>query len=253
MHLSYNVIKGNRAVAKDAKIISTESVIELDTEVTSEGVSGVTYEEAQAYINNYKKLGQNILEDARKRRDDYIVEAAEKAKEIEKEAYEEGYKQGLANGKEDGKKEAFDKYIPQATKQAEDMIANAEHILSSANENYELYLESKKSEIIELVITIAEQVLKREVSDKDSINSLVEEAINLSKGEENVVIKCNSTYEEELKKQIPVWKTLNNISGEIFILTDENMECGNAVIEKKTGKVVVGIDMGLEKIKEAIL
>lgn len=253
MHLSYNVIKENRAVAREAKTISTESIIDVDSEILSEGVNGVTYEEAKAFIGNYERLGQNIIDDARRKREKFLYEAAEKAKEIEKEAYEKGYEQGLINGQEDGKKEAFDKYIPQATKEAEDMIANAEHILSSANKNYELYLESKKSEIVELAIAIAEQVLRKEVLEKDSINGLVEEAINLSKGEENIVIKCNTTYEEELKKQIPVWKKLNNITGEIFILADEKMECGNAVIEKKTGKVVVGIDIGLEKIKEAIL
>lgn len=253
MHLSYNVIKENMAVSKETKKITTESLVDVAREERVGDTSSVTFEEAQAFISNYERLGQNIIEDAKRKRDAYIYEASEKAKDIEKEAYEKGYAQGLANGEEDGRKQAYESCIPQATKEAEDIIENAELILSSAQEKFEDYLESKKKEIIELTFTIAEQILKKEVLDKTSINSLVEEAIRLSKGEENIVIRCNPTYEEELKKQIPVWKTLNNILGEIFILCDDSMECGNAVIEKKTGKVIVGIDMGLERIKEAIL
>lgn len=253
MHLSYNVIKENRTIAKESKKITTESIVEIKSDEVAGNINSVTLEEAQAYISNYERLGQNIIEDAKRKRDEYIYGASEKAAVIEREAYEKGYTQGIANGEEDGRKKAYESCIPEATKEAEEIILKAEKILASAQDMFESYLEEKKKEIIELSVSIAEQILKREVTDKASINGLVEEAIKLSKGEENVVIRCNPMYEEELQKQIPVWKTLNNILGEIFVLVDDSMECGNAVVEKKTGKIIVGLDIGLERIKEAIL
>ena len=42
------------------------------------------------------------------------------------------------------------------------------------------------------------------------------------------------------------------IKGEIFILEDELMEPGNAIIDKGTGKAVIGIDVALEKLENAL-
>ena len=213
----------------------------------------VTFEEAQSFLSNYQNVVEDMLADAKFKSEKYILESIEKSKVIEKEAYEKGYAQGHSNGLEDGYKEAYEKYIPEARKQAEDMITNAEVILSSAKSDYERYLELKKNEILELVLTISNKILKNVALDVTAINKLIDEAIELSKDEENIVIRCNSIYEEELKKNVPVWKTLNNIKGEIFIMADNSMNPGNAIIEKKSGKIEVGIDIGLEKLREAIL
>ena len=104
-----------------------------------------------------------------------------------------------------------------------------------------------------MAFTIAEQVLHKELKKENSLNELVEEAIKLSKGEENIVIKCNPLYEEELKKNAELWQATNNISGKIFIMVDDDIEEGNAIVEKNTGKIVVGIDVGLKRIQDAIL
>lgn len=249
MHSSCNVIKENRVVSKTTKKICTEVFLANE----DQDIEEVTFEEAQSFVSNYQNVVEDMLSDAKLKSEKYILESIEKSKVIEKEAYEKGYAQGHSNGLEDGYKEAYEKYMPEARKQAEDMITNAEVILSSAKSDYERYLELKKNEILELVLTVSNKVLKNVALDVTSINKLIDEAIELSKDEENVVIKCNSIYEEELKKNVPVWKTLNNIKGEIFIMADNSMNPGNAIIEKKSGKIEVGIDIGLEKVREAIL
>lgn len=249
MHSSYNVIKENRVVSKTTKKICTEAFVTNEDKDTED----VTFEEAQSFLSNYQNVVEDMLADAKFKSEKYILESIEKSKVIEKEAYEKGYAQGHSNGLEDGYKEAYEKYIPEARKQAEDMITNAEVILSSAKSDYERYLELKRNEILELVLTVSNKVLKNVALDVTAINKLIDEAIELSKDEENIVIRCNSIYEEELKKNVPVWKTLNNIKGEIFIMADNSMNPGNAIIEKKSGKIEVGIDIGLEKLREAIL
>lgn len=252
MHLSYNVIKVNRVMPKETKTISTELFLNNEDKEQAEN-SQVSLEKAQEIISNYENIGRKIIEDAKLEKLEILKSAKELAKDIEREAYEKGYNQGLINGNEDGKKEALEKYIPIASEKANTIIQDAERIFKNANKSYEEYLDRKRNEIIGLSLSIAEQVLKREVSDVSGLNGLIDEVIKISKGSENIVIKCNDKYKEELEKNIPIWRTLNNISGEIFILVDNNISEGNAIIERSTGKVEVGIDIGLEKIREAIL
>lgn len=80
----------------------------------------------------------------------------------------------------------------------------------------------------------------------------MEEGIRLSKGEENLVIKCNPKYVSSIKEHIPVWKASYSIGGEIFVLPNEGVSLGNAIIEKASGKVEVGIDVSLKAIEEAL-
>ena len=252
MQLSCNFIKGNRVLEQtNTKVISTN--YQISTENNKALNDNITYEKVEYLLSKYEKIGQGIIEDARRQKEKILLEAVEQAKEIEKEAYEKGYSQGIKNGEEDGKKEALETYLPQAKAEAEEIRQKATNIILRANEDYADYLESKKKEIIDLAFTIAEQVLHKELKKENSLNELVEEAIKLSKGEENIVIKCNPLYEEELKKNAELWQATNNISGKIFIMVDDDIEEGNAIVEKNTGKIVVGIDVGLKRIQDAIL
>ena len=255
MQSSYSLIKKERALSGDFKKISTEYVKDNSHDNVDEfsEEAGITFEEAQNYIKSYENIGKNILAEAQAKRDNFMIEAISKAEAMEKEAYENGYKQGIENGYQDGKKEALDKYIPQAENEYNNILMKAEKILKDAKNDYEVYLESKKDKIIQLSISIAEKILAREITKESGINELVDEALRISKGEENVIIKCNPIHENELRNQILIWKTSYNITGEIFILASDDIPAGNATIEKNSGKIKVGLDIGLEKVKEAIL
>jgi flagellar assembly protein FliH len=254
MHSSYNLIKGYRVLDKDAKKVETEFVIDSEDNSYEESESkGISYEEAQKFIKNYENIGKNIIREAQQKRDSYLFETTAKAELIEREAYEKGYKQGVENGYDDGKREAYDSCIPDATKEAAEIRQKAENLLKSAKESYEVYLENKKQDILELAMTIAENILNREIKDKNGINNLVDAAFELSKGEENIIVKCNPIHEEEIKKEIFVWKARYNIQGEIFVLPDDKILPGNAIIEKNTGKIEVGIEIGLERIRQVLI
>ena len=259
---SCNIIKNPKKISEKKVIISTEyefpkeEPIIVENEEEKEKIEEkiqLTIEEAEKMLENYKSIGTKIIQEAQKNKDSVMAEAKEKAVAIEKEAYEKGYEEGVRNGHEDGKKEAYESCLPEAEREANELKENAENILKDARKDYEDYLDSKKGEILDLAISIAEKILKKEIIKKTGINNLVEEAIELSKGEENVIVKCNSKHEEELRNNISLWKTTYNIKGEIFIIVDNDMEAGNAIIEKKSGKIKVGYDVGMEKIKKALL
>ncbi len=300
MQLSYNLIRKNQALSSNSKVISTEYVKGFDIEDDKEDIickqSGKTIEEIEDILSNYESIGNSIVLEAKRKKDEImykaleesqamereayekgyaqgkengyedgkkeaiVLEAKRKKDEImykaleesqamEREAYEKGYAQGKENGYEDGKKEAIENILPQVERQAAETIKKADEILEGAKEDYIRYLESKKEDIIRLSIAIAEKVIRKKVTDEDGISEILEEGIRLSKGEENLVIKCNPKYVSSIKEHIPVWKASYSISGEIFVLPNEGVSLGNAIIEKASGKVEVGIDVSLKAIE----
>ena len=63
----------------------------------------------------------------------------------------------------------------------------------------------------------------------------------------------NLLDKESLDKQILELKENNLINKDVFILSDESVDKGNALIESLNGKLVIGIDDVIGKIKEELL
>lgn len=257
MHSSYNIIKSNFAKDSDKKVISTEYVVKnfLPQIVENEEeIKNVQPEiDPEEILRQYEKIGKEIIKDAQNKKQAIEIQAQIDAENAEKEAYEKGYKQGVLNGQEDGYKKAYEETIEKAKLEAEEIVDKAETLLQTAKENYEEYLEYKKSEIINLALEIASNITKKKLSKEDSMNDLIEEAFRISKGEENLIIKINSLYYSEVRNKISNWKIQYSIKSDIFVLADDNIEQGNAIIEKPSGIVKVGIDIGMEQIKKALL
>lgn len=249
MQSLYNLVKKEQVLSGDSKVISTE----YDIEKMQEGKSTGYNEDKQRYVASYENIAKSIVEEARRNSEKIRYEAIKEAEALEKEAYERGYEQGLNNGYEDGKREAIESIIPKAQEEAEEIKNRAHQILQGATQDYNDYMEQKKEDIIQLAVSIAEKILKREVLMGDGINGIIEEAFELAKGEENVIIRCSGEHEESIKEKIVLWKTTYNISKEIFVLVSDEIEPGNAIIEKNTGKIEIGIDFGLESVRKAII
>jgi flagellar assembly protein FliH len=246
-------VKKEQVLSGESRVISTEYIVRRNESETEDNHYTELQMERQRYISSYENIAKNIVEEARRNSEKIRFDAIEESQLLEKEAYEKGYKQGMDNGYEDGKKEAIESIIPQAKKEAEEMQERARNILLGATDDYNSYMDVKKDDIIKLSLVIAEKILRREVLVNDGINKMIEEAFELSKGEESVIIRCNEIHEEDIKAKIEFWKTTYSIAGEIFVLVNDEIEQGNAIIEKSTGKMEVGIDFGLESIKKAII
>lgn len=247
MQSSYSLIKKERALqGEERKINTSYNGEQKEEEQFVEEIEGSVFKD------RYEEIGQSIILEAYKKRDEILIDAMKETQIREKEGYDKGYNQGRANGYEDGKKEAIEMVLPEAKKKAEEILEKAENVLLSAEKDYKEYIEKKEKEILDLVITIAEKVLNKEIIEKSGIVSMVEEAIEEAKGEENLIIKCNPLHEENIKKNIKRWQVNYSIKGEIFIYPVENMELDKAIIEKNSGKTEVSVTEGLKEIKEAI-
>ena len=263
MRSSYNIIKNQFAVKSDKKVICTEYEVknyipelteeddEEETLVDEAGSVKPTIDPEEV-LKKYEEIGAKIIHEARQKKEKIETQAQIDAENAEKNAYDKGYKQGTKNGYEDGYKNAYDETIEKARTEAGEIVKKAENILIKAQSDYSEYLESKKNEIVDLALNIASNIVKEKLSKEDSMNKLIEEAFNLSKGEESVIIKVNPHYVNELKKNCDKWKIEYSVKNEIFIIEDESIEKGNAVLEKTSGIVKIGIDIGMEQIRKSL-
>lgn len=257
MQSSYSLIKKNLARQGQSKIISTEYDLKRSAEpIIEEEIKEKPYVDPEEVLKRYEEIGKRLIEDAKREKQAMMLKAQMVADKAEKDAYEKGYSQGQQNGYDDGYKEgeakAYAETIEVARVEAEEIRRNSEILLRSAKENYEMYLDDKKKEIIDLALEIANGICKKVLVKSDSMNELIEEAFKVSKKEENVIIKTSEVHVEELKKQVDRWKIVYGVKNEIFILSDNEIEPGNAILEKTSGIVKVGIDAGMDQIKKAI-
>lgn len=252
MNLLCNVIKSDEVQIlgkKKIKVNPDTSNFEVENEEIKE--------EIELKLKEAKENSEQIIIDAQIESEKIIENAKEKAKQevsnIEKQAYEKGHTQGMKNGYEDGYKEVYEEHVKKAEDQACEIVENANKILIQANKEVSNYMKEQKANILNISVNIAEQVLREKFNDVSVMESLIENIITEYEVRENFVIKVNPMYKESLDKQVQNLKESHKINGDVFVLTDESIKTGNAVIDNMNGSLIVGIDGVLEKIKEELL
>lgn len=257
--LSSNVIKAKNIKIKGKKVLKTfqdtpqNQGMDNELNYKLEEEFAAREEEIKLKLEEAESKYNEILESAQLESERLIQESKQEVENIEKKAYEQGHSQGLKNGYEDGYKEAYEDNIEKAKEEAEKIIKNANNILIEAKYELENYIKNNKANILDLSISIAEQVLREKFSDPSSMNNLLDSIIEEYSLKENFVVKVNPLYKENLDSQILELKEDFKINGDVFILSDESVEEGNAIIDSSKGRLVIGIDSVLDKVKEELL
>lgn len=229
----------------------TEKEIENDNEPKFD-ISKIE-EEINQKIAEAQKKHDEILTLANQERERILSKCQDKALDIEKKAYNEGYEQGVKNGYEDGYKEAYEDNIEKARHESSEIIERANKIMFDANKEIASYIKDNKKNILAISICIAEKVLRTHFEDEASMDALLLDIIKEYELKENFIVKVNHIYKESLDKQIIVLKENKSINNDVFIVSDDSIEKGNAVIENVRGRLIVGIDDVIEKIKEELI
>ena len=210
-------------------------------------------EELEKKVLEAKEEYKRVIEETELKKQEILNEANENSKVIEKKAYELGYEQGLKNGYEDGYKESYEQNIEKALKQSEEIKQEGYNTLLNIKNEAKSYIKENKESIINISISIAEQVLREKFKDIKLMEAMLNNIIAEYDLKKDLVIKVNPLYKEELQKNIDEEISKNNLSQKIFIIPDLGVEEGNAVIETESGKLIVGIDSVLDKVKEELL
>lgn len=242
------------------KDIKVKGVLTLG-EINSEDKKGTDFvstliAKRDSLVEDIAKL-ENKKAEVVKSTEEEVANMLKKAQEdisrIERKAYTEGHAQGLSNGYDDGYKEAYEDNIEKAKLEASAIIENANSTLRDINNTVYEYLLDSKEAIMQLCMKISSQVLKEELQNPYTMSRLVEKALQDYKYKSNCVIKVNKKYIDTFKEKVSNWKVDMRISDDIFIIEDNNIEEGNAIIESDRGKVIVGLDTALERLKNELL
>lgn len=198
-------------------------------------------EEYENIISKYEEEGLSIVEDAK-----------EKAEALEKQGYESGYNQGLKNGYEDGYKESYESNIEKAKEESEKIKNEAYNTLLYINNEVNSYMKDNSENILKVSIAIAEQVLRTKFEEFTTMSEMLENIIKEHSLKKTLIIKVNQIYTENLQEKMNEIVKESNLCDEIFIIPDSTIEKGNAEIEMENGKLLVGIDSVLEKVKQEL-
>lgn len=249
------ILKSDGVVFKGVKPLKTTATGKTtnNEEAFDESEILKVNEEIEEQLHKAKDTCENMISNAQVESERIVQEAQNECEEIKKKAYEEGHNIGLRNGYEDGYKESYEDNIEKAKQESEEIINKANNILLQANEQFTDFLKGSKKDIISLSVSIAEKVLKEKFKDEESMNNILEATIKEYEIKENFVIRTNAIYIEKVNEQLNELKNQQLIKGESFILADDFIEPGNAIIETNKGRLIVGIDCVLEKVKEELL
>lgn len=228
------------SISDDGEVVSNipEKLIK-----EKEDIERKIVEAKEEYNNISKKTSLEI--------EKILNEANIEAKDIERKAYELGYEQGLKNGYEDGFKEAYQKNIDKAIKESKAIKDEGYKTLLQIRNEAADYIKESKNNILQVSIEIAEQVLREKFEDTDNMNKLLENVIKEYSLKKDMVIKINPTYINQL--QISDIKNKLDLTQRVFVICDSDIEKGNVEIETGSGKLIVGIDGVLEKIRSELL
>lgn len=246
MQSLYKVIKDTKVVSQGTKEIVTEySPVNIK-------ISDLKYEDGNDFGASLQ-----LLNDAKEESERILKKAEEEAERLRKqtyeEAYEEGYKLGYHDAQQKGYQDGYEAALNKAKVEADKIIENAVNTLNKAKDEYESYMKEKKTEIVNLSINIAKHILNREVAKDDGIDEMVEKAIDDSRNAKSIIVKANSFYTDHLKTKVLEWKERFALKAEVFVIIDDSLDKGHAVIEKSNGKITIDIDEALDNIREAIL
>ena len=121
------------------------------------------------------------------------------------------------NGYEDGYKKGYEKSLMDTEDKVKKDIEKAESILALAACDYENYMNEKRSEILNLALEMAKVISGKELKLSEGILHLIDPILEKSKGEENIVIKCNPVHSESIREKIKLLaKSLCNKGRNIY-------------------------------------
>lgn len=249
---SYKIIKKSSVVDDGGK--------EINTLYSNSKSKELGEKNAKDFIESYETLARTMVENARRQGEQILSKAFDEAQQIEQDAYRKGYEKGMQEGYE----QSYQKGIEESNTYYETMknqvqmesdmkIKNADSLLFQAKEEYIRYLDEKKDEIKDLILSITENILKKEIKDKDAISNMILDAVEIAVKSKTIVVKCRGSYVEDIKEKVEIWKNGVVYRGEVFVAADDNLEEGCAVIQRENGKIVVDINDAMEKVREILI
>lgn len=220
---------------------NTPPIIKIEPQKAAEGAAQISADEqANIIIEDAKELYLKIIEEANFEAKRILDQAISEKEAIQAKAGEAGYREGFDSGYADG------------INQAQNIISQAMELKEQLDErSAELYGEAE-SQIIELVLDIANKVIGQELTlHEDIIMSLIKQAISKCAFKSKLTIRVSEddySYVNANKEKIAM---LTEGINDLEIYCDKALPKGGCVVETPAGEINAGVNIQMKEIQKA--
>lgn len=245
----FRVIEGNDLVFENIdqehQTLQDEQINELLKE---------TRKKSERIISQANKEAEKIIDSANEEYDKQLNIAYEKAKSIFEENKKSGYDEGFQTGKQQGYSEGYDKGYTEGKEEAKKLINEALEIKDSYIQKRSQLLKESEHDLIELVISIYEKVLHKNVEeDKELIVSLVLKGIEDLEIKDNLTVIVSKEDYDVINKHKDIILAKASLLDKIDIRINSDMSKGECMLETSKGNIDVSISNQLREVKELII
>ncbi|MEW5768002.1 MAG: FliH/SctL family protein [bacterium] len=202
------------------------------------------------------KISEEMVQEAQSRADRIVAEAKAKADEMVSSASKEKktvLEEARVQGAQAGEKAGFEAGFKESAEKALGLIKRAEEVLLEAVHKRNEIIKEAEAEIIELVILLAERVIKTELTqNKEIIRGNVSAAVKRITGEGEITVKVNlSDLELTESRKEEFIAGLSGIEG-IKIKIDPTITPGGCKIETNFGIIDAQIETQFDQVAEGL-
>ena len=176
------------------------------------------------------------------RKEEMLTEAESQVEQIRRDAYTEGFESGREAGYQEGRSEV------------ERLIEHLHGIISSAIEKRNEIIDESETQVIGLVLLIAQKVIK--VISENQKNVVINNAIQALrklKSRGDVVIRVNLEDVELTTDHVKDFMRMVENVRSITVLEDTRVDRGGCIIETDFGEIDARIKSQFNEIEEKIL
>lgn len=216
--------------------------IRADAEETAFNEIKKKTEEAKREREQATAEKESILNQAREEADQILADAKEKSKGYEKEARDAGYQNGHEEGFAAGKDEVGR------------LIDRLHSVLSKAIERRNRIIDETETQLINLVLLIAQKVVKViSENQKNVVINNVVQALRKLKSRGDVAIRVNLADLELTTDNVKEFMRMVENVNSITVLEDSTVERGGCIIETDFGEIDARISSQMQEIEGKIL
>lgn len=242
-------------IIKSAALHSNPKVITAPQQCVIEEVPEVEPETKEEPLAENELLvaakleAESILSDASTQADKLLQETHQCIEQLKTEAYHDGFQKGFAQGSEEGHAAA----LANAASQIAEAQAEAKEIILAARGQAHEMLQLAETQIVDIALTIARKVLKREIDENPmTILPIVKEALSKVVDQDNIVLRVNPDDTELLEHAKRDLQHMIGGDKKLAIVADHTVSPGGCLIDTESGTVDASIDTQFAIIKQAL-
>lgn len=176
------------------------------------------------------------------------------------EGQRRGLKEGLEQGKEEGLAEGIEKGRAEGVQQAQEELEQLIQPLTAAadglRKEWASASEQLRASLISLVLTVSEQILRKELSNKESYSQLLEmlfqQSASILKGQSIDLVLAQEDY-ALINGELDKLKINPQLLEKIHLLSDPKMARGDCRVETEYGLLNFDIKRQLQTLEKHLL